>query len=89
MVTWLEALQNLTSRPCAQTTTMKFITALSFLSAASAFAPVQQSTKSTTQLNLWGEPSQKDGESDKSQALPFAPRPKLLDGTLAGDAGFE
>ena len=24
-----------------------------------------------------------------SQALPFAPRPKLLDGTLPGDAGFD
>lgn len=24
-----------------------------------------------------------------SQALPFAPRPKLLDGTLAGDVGFD
>ncbi len=27
--------------------------------------------------------------SDMSKALPFVPRPKLLDGTLAGDVGFE
>jgi hypothetical protein len=24
-----------------------------------------------------------------SKAIPFVPRPKLLDGTLAGDVGFE
>ena len=69
---------------------MKFITALSIIGAASAFAPVDNTARSTTQLNLWGDAPQKDGESgDKSQALPFAPRPKLLDGTLAGDVGFE
>merc|ERR1711966_545331 len=28
-------------------------------------------------------------DQDMSQALPFAPRPKLLDGTLAGDVGFD
>jgi hypothetical protein len=33
----------------------------------------------------------KDGKSggEMSQALPFAPRPKLLDGTMAGDVGFD
>lgn len=41
--------------------------------------------------DLWGQPPNKEGESnsEKSKALPFAPRPKLLDGTLAGDVGFE
>lgn len=41
--------------------------------------------------DLWGQPPEKEGESktQKSKALPFAPRPKLLDGTLAGDVGFE
>jgi hypothetical protein len=41
--------------------------------------------------DLWGEPPQKDGENNKdmSKAIPFVPRPKLLDGTLAGDVGFE
>lgn len=61
-------------------------------------------TKTTTQLNaeedneqqkgigerLWGEPTKKDeGGSAMSKALPFTSRPKLLDGTLPGDAGFE
>merc|ERR1712224_849873 len=42
------------------------------------------------ELSLWGEPSNKDGEKgNMSQALPFAPRPKLLDGTMAGDVGFD
>lgn len=69
---------------------MKIIAAASMLSLASAFAPSQNVARTETQLNLWGEPTQKDGESDdKSKALPFAPRPKLLDGTLAGDVGFE
>merc|ERR1712232_817663 len=50
---------------------------------------VSQRTE-TVQLSLWGEPNGKDGESgNMSQALPFAPRPKLLDGTLAGDVGFD
>jgi hypothetical protein len=41
--------------------------------------------------DLWGEPPpEKDGQvKEMSKALPFAPRPKLLDGTLAGDVGFE
>mmetsp|Transcript_40718 Transcript_40718/g.49554 ORF Transcript_40718/g.49554 Transcript_40718/m.49554 type:complete len:251 (-) Transcript_40718:159-911(-) len=41
--------------------------------------------------SLWNdEPSiGKNGLSDMSRALPFAPRPKLLDGTLAGDVGFD
>ena len=70
---------------------MKFITALSLIGAASAFAPLQQQgARVPTSLNLWGEPTKKDGEEgDMSKALPFAPRPKLLDGTLAGDVGFE
>jgi len=41
---------------------------------------------------LWGKPPLKDGEKpgmEMSQALPFAARPKLLDGTLPGDVGFD
>ena len=75
---------------------MKFATAtfLATIGAAAAFAPSGQNTAATrtntVAINLWGEPNQKDGEGgEKSQALPFAPRPKLLDGTLAGDVGFE
>jgi hypothetical protein len=69
---------------------MKFITAISFLGLTSAFAPSQNVARtSQTQLNLWGEPTQKDGENNMSKSLPFSPRPKLLDGTLAGDVGFD
>ena len=72
---------------------MKFVAALPFLvGAASAFAPAGNNVRSTTttQLNLWGDAPKKDGETgEMSQALPFAPRPKILDGTLAGDVGFE
>lgn len=69
---------------------MKFIAAISLIGAVTAFAPSQQAVRSQTALNLWGEPTKKDGEKgEMSQALPFAPRPKLLDGTLAGDVGFE
>ncbi len=39
---------------------------------------------------LWGEPTKKDeGGAAMSKALPFTSRPKLLDGALPGDAGFE
>ena len=70
---------------------MKFITAASLLCTVSAFAPQNNGIRTKqTSLNLWGEPTKKDGEmGDMSKALPFAPRPKLLDGTLAGDVGFE
>ena len=71
---------------------MKFTCAALVLGSASAFTSnnnIAQRTQ-TVQLSLWGEPSQKDGENGSmSQALPFAPRPKLLDGTMAGDVGFE
>eukprot|EP00429_Kryptoperidinium_foliaceum_P064389 CAMPEP_0176068252 /NCGR_PEP_ID=MMETSP0120_2-20121206/34069_1 /TAXON_ID=160619 /ORGANISM="Kryptoperidinium foliaceum, Strain CCMP 1326" /LENGTH=233 /DNA_ID=CAMNT_0017401871 /DNA_START=98 /DNA_END=799 /DNA_ORIENTATION=+ len=69
---------------------MKFVTAISLIGAASAFAPSQQTVRTQTSLNLWGEPPQKDGEKgEMSKAIPFVPRPKLLDGTLAGDVGFD
>ena len=71
---------------------MKFVAALCLINTVAAFAPAQQGTRSNshTSLNLWGEPTPKDGEKgEMSKALPFAPRPKLLDGSLAGDVGFE
>jgi hypothetical protein len=68
---------------------MQLFTAVSILGAASAFAPVQYSARTETMLNLWGEPTQKSGEGDMSKSLPFASRPKLLDGSLAGDVGFD
>lgn len=47
---------------------------------------------SRTKLNndLWSEPPQNEEEKvEMSQSLPFVTRPKLLDGSLAADAGFE
>ena len=75
---------------------MKLEIAFLLLTSAAAFAP-QPATKpivstSTTTLynDLWGAPPEKDGEGkEMSKALPFSPRPKLLDGSLAGDVGFE
>jgi hypothetical protein len=75
---------------------MKFSLALASLLAGSAvaFAPQKNTARSTTnsQLanDLWN--SDDDGKGPKkemSKALPFAPRPKILDGTLPGDAGFD
>jgi hypothetical protein len=72
--------------------TMKLATSLLALGSAMAFAPSSNTVQRTqsVKLSLWGEPNEKEGEGGpKSQALPFAPRPKLLDGTMAGDVGFE
>jgi hypothetical protein len=72
---------------------MKFSTAIAtslVVGSAAAFAPTGGSSRqATTSLNndLWGAPS--DGDKEMSKALPFVPRPKLLDGTMAGDCGFE
>mmetsp|Transcript_9028 Transcript_9028/g.11648 ORF Transcript_9028/g.11648 Transcript_9028/m.11648 type:complete len:247 (+) Transcript_9028:64-804(+) len=76
-------------------------TVASLITTATAFAPsAQVSTVTNSRLysqddsedaGLWGTPTPKDGETqgDMSVALPFAPRPKLLDGKLPGDAGFD
>ena len=74
---------------------MKFTSALLLVGSATAFTTSNNNNNlakrtQTVQLSLWGEPSKKEGEGgDMSQSLPFAPRPKLLDGTMAGDVGFE
>jgi hypothetical protein len=70
--------------------------------AVAAFAPNQAKTNvnavtssirtGRTHLfnDLWGEPPNKDGQSkEMSKSLPFIARPKLLDGSLPGDVGFE
>ena len=78
-----------------QKLTMKlsFASVSLLFASASAFAPsTQQTIRTQTSLSegLWGEPGDKEGEQgEKSKAIPFLPRPKLLDGTLAGDVGFE
>ena len=67
---------------------MQLSNALLLVGSATAFTTnnnVAQRTGSV-QMNIFGN-SNNDGEM--SQALPFAARPKILDGTLAGDVGFE
>ena len=59
---------------------MKLLLSSTFLASASAFAPAQSTARSISSLYA---------ERDMSKALPFAPRPKLLDGSLAGDCGFD
>jgi hypothetical protein len=62
---------------------------------ASAFAPrpSKSSPPSTSQLanDLWNsnDDEGKGKTKDMSKALPFVPRPKILDGSLPADAGFE
>jgi hypothetical protein len=75
---------------------MKFLIASSLLTSALAFTGpnvnTQKARGTSMVLNndLWGQPPGKEGDNgQRSKALPFAPRPKLLDGTLAGDVGFE
>jgi Chlorophyll A-B binding protein len=60
-----------------------FIASTALLGIASAFAPASKVARQSTSLL-----SGKD-EGEMSKALPFVRRPKLLDGTLAGDVGFD
>ena len=54
---------------------------LLFFGGAAAFAPAPAGTRSTSLAMESGD--------DKSLSLPFLPRPKILDGSLAGDVGFD
>eukprot|EP00543_Licmophora_paradoxa_P013228 CAMPEP_0202476798 /NCGR_PEP_ID=MMETSP1360-20130828/93601_1 /ASSEMBLY_ACC=CAM_ASM_000848 /TAXON_ID=515479 /ORGANISM="Licmophora paradoxa, Strain CCMP2313" /LENGTH=219 /DNA_ID=CAMNT_0049104013 /DNA_START=389 /DNA_END=1048 /DNA_ORIENTATION=+ len=57
---------------------MKFAALIAALvGSASAFAPAINGARSVTALN------------EKSKALPFMNRPPLLDGSMAGDVGFD
>ena len=69
---------------------MKLSIAATLLASASAFVPQQRSMATKTALNndLF-DGDDKPTKKEMSPALPFVPRPKLLDGTLAGDVGFE
>ena len=68
-----------------QINTMKLAVLSTAAASAAAFAPAaQQSARSSTSTSALHM-----AEPEKSQALPFAPRPKLLDGTLPGDVGFD
>ncbi|EEC44790.1 protein fucoxanthin chlorophyll a/c protein [Phaeodactylum tricornutum CCAP 1055/1] len=58
---------------------MKFAVLTATLAAsASAFAPAQSNTRVVTSLN-----------AERSKSLPFMNRPDLLDGSMAGDVGFD
>ncbi|CAJ1933818.1 unnamed protein product [Cylindrotheca closterium] len=57
---------------------MKFATIAALVASASAFAPAQQSARSSVALN-----------AERSKSLPFMNRPSLLDGSMAGDVGFD
>jgi hypothetical protein len=58
---------------------MKFVLTANLLSTAAAFAPAPIARQSTYL----------SAEKEMSKAIPFVPRPKLLDGTLPGDVGFD
>jgi hypothetical protein len=73
---------------------MKLSVSLAFVIAvgSSAFVPSSNNVaRSQTQLqnDLWGQPPDKKDGKEMSKALPFLAKPKLLDGTMAGDVGFE
>ena len=65
---------------------MKIAITATLLGSTAAFAPTSQQVaavgKTSSSLSM-------ADNSDKSQALPFLPRPKLLDGSMAGDVGFD
>lgn len=67
---------------------MKATTILSIgvsISSASAFAPTRNThVISTIQLS-----AEKKDDDNMSKALPFVERPKMLDGSLPGDVGFD
>lgn len=68
-----------------QPTTMKIAIATLLFGSSAAFAPSSQQSgaaRSTTALNA-------DNNKEMSKSLPFLPRPKLLDGTMPGDVGFD
>lgn len=70
---------------------MKYIAGILLLAgAADCFAPVSVDTRVSTILrnDLW-DGEEGDSKPEMSKALPFVARPKILDGTLAGDVGFE
>ena len=60
---------------------------------AAAFGPTPASKTASVPTalrdDLWGKDGDKPKGEEMSKALPFVARPKILDGTLPGDAGFE
>ena len=74
---------------------MKLSFAITSLVATSvtAFAPAVTNNvvRSLTSALAMSEPERDNMQdsTEMSKALPFVKRPKMLDGTLAGDVGFE
>lgn len=70
---------------------LSFASLFLLVSSGAAFSPGSSgpSVRTTSLSNdlFDGEPGGSNNE--KSKALPFVPRPKLLDGSLPGDVGFE
>ena len=64
---------------------------LTYVVSTSAFvAPVRISTSAAAQLSSSSSLAMIETKDDKmSKALPFAQRPKLLDGSMPGDVGFD
>uniref|UniRef100_A0A7S2UL78 Plastid light harvesting protein n=1 Tax=Attheya septentrionalis TaxID=420275 RepID=A0A7S2UL78_9STRA len=58
------------------------VTLAALIGAASAFAPASSNSRLSTQVFA-------EKDDDMSKALPFAARPKILDGALPGDVGFD
>jgi len=70
---------------------MKFSTAILFTSlatSAAAFAPRSNFKAKSTKTQLSSSPDRAQ-QTEKSEALPFQLRPHALDGSLAGDVGFD
>ena len=57
------------------------------IASASAFVPSSCGGKGQLVRQHMGASS--ENEKEMSKALPFVARPKLLDGALPGDVGFE
>jgi hypothetical protein len=68
---------------------MKLSIAIFLIGSATAFAPQTRNTVKTVLANDLFDGDDKTTKKEMSKALPFVPRPKLLDGTLAGDVGFD
>ncbi|KAL3759902.1 hypothetical protein ACHAWU_005069 [Discostella pseudostelligera] len=63
--------------------------ALTLLAAGSAAAFAPQHALTTTTASSSSLSMSSNDNKEMSKALPFAPRPKLLDGSLPGDVGFD
>jgi hypothetical protein len=70
---------------------MKFSVLALTVGVAAAFAPTPTNKRTSVVVNndLWGPDGDKKKDGEMSKALPFVTRPKMLDGALPGDAGFE